>query len=350
MNNLLISENALIIDAFSKIQSNSMQILFVINAKNEVIGTLTDGDLRQTIINRFDLHTEVKLIFNRNFIFASDDLSRIKLIELMKENGIRQIPILNSRKELQKVVFLDQLLDSKNNQTPVVLMAGGYGSRLGSLTLETPKPLLTFGKMTFLEWQLNKLHSLGLVNIYISVRYLSRKFYEFLESGQFDNLSIQIVEEVDEMGTAGSLGSMRRKMFQESDHVIVINADVISNLNYLSAIEFHQKCQSDFTIVSKEITTTIPYGVLKIEDDKVVRIIEKPNFNNLINIGIYVINGKVLDLIPVTSGFNMDSLINKAISNSYKIKCFDYSGEWIDVGHPIDYIEVQKKFDTFKSF
>jgi dTDP-glucose pyrophosphorylase len=350
MNNLLISENTLIIDAFNKIQSNSMQILFVINANNEVIGTLTDGDLRQAIINKLDLNTEVKMIFNKNFIFASGELSRIKLIELMKENGIRQIPILDSKRELQEVVFLDQLLDSRNNQTPVVLMAGGYGSRLGSLTLETPKPLLNFGKMTFLEWQLNKLHSLGFANIYLSVRYLSRKFYEFLESGQFDSLNIQIVEEVEEMGTAGSLGSIRRNILQNNNHILVINADVISNLNYLSAIKFHQKCQSDFTIVSKEVTTTIPYGVLKIEEDKVTRIIEKPNFNNFINIGIYVINGEVLDLIPVNSGFNMDSLINKAVSKSYTVKLFNYSGEWVDVGHPSEYIEVQNKFDTFKIF
>jgi NDP-sugar pyrophosphorylase family protein len=151
-------------------------------------------------------------------------------------------------------------------------------------------------------------------------------------------------------GTAGSLGSIRRNILQNNGHILVINADVISNLNYLSAIKFHQKCQSDFTIVSKEVTTTIPYGVLKIEDDKVTRIIEKPNFNNFINIGIYVINGEVLDLIPVNSGFNMDSLINKAVSKSYTVKLFDYSGEWVDVGHPSEYIEVQNKFDTFKIF
>ena len=224
----------------------------------------------------------------------------------MKRDGLRQIPIIDSKGYIKDLFFIDDLINFGEIQNEVVIMAGGKGLRLGKLTKNCPKPMLRINNKPILEIILEQCINQGFKQFYFSVNFLKQKIKNYFKNGSKYKIKINYFEEKSFLGTAGSLSMFKKK---PSKPFIVINGDVLSRVNYKNLIDFHNNNNSDITVCVKEHTSKIPYGIVNIEGHKVNSLKEKPTITNHINAGIYMISPKILKILPKRKYFDMTDLI-----------------------------------------
>ena len=340
----LIHQNKSILDALNKLNlnfSNSSLILFVYNDEKQIIGSITDGDIRRYLVKKQSLNELVKNICNKEFKYILDTSEYVNLEKFLK-NGISILPVLNEDFTLNKILDL-----SKNNSIlPIdcVIMAGGRGKRLSPLTDLNPKPMLKISDKPLLEHIIDYLIKFGIRRIFLSVNYLSDKIIKYFGDGKNKGIEIIYIHENNPLGTAGSLSLIKSKI---TNHLLLLNGDILTNVNleklYLSLI----KSNSDMIISSKDYTVDIPYAVFDLKNDFVKRLSEKPKYQYMTNAGVYMFKKEIIDLIPINEFFNMTDLISLMLDKKLKIKHQKIDGFWIDIGNPKDYKSAQDLFKTF---
>ena len=247
-----------------------------------------------------------------------------------------------------KILLFNKILDlSKNNSIlPIdcVIMAGGRGKRLSPLTDLNPKPMLKISDKPLLEHIIDYLIKFGIRRIFLSVNYLSDKIIKYFGDGKNKGIEIIYIHENNPLGTAGSLSLIKSKI---TNHLLLLNGDILTNVNleklYLSLI----KSNSDMIISSKDYTVDIPYAVFDLKNDFVKRLSEKPKYQYMTNAGVYMFKKEIIDLIPINEFFNMTDLISLMLDKKLKIKHQKIDGFWIDIGNPKDYKSAQDLFKTF---
>ena len=341
----LINQNENIIDALNKlnkIKNNSELILFVCKSDMSIIGSLTDGDIRRSISKNKDLYKLTGEICNRNFTFEYKNITYIDLKKLYI-NDIRMLPILNKDKTLYKLIDLN--IYKSILPLECVIMAGGRGKRLSPLTDSTPKPMLKFNKKPLLEYNIDRLISFGIKKIYISVGYLSNKIVSYFGDGSKKGIEIKYIEENKPLGTAGSL-SLIKKI--NTDHLLLINGDIFSNIDfeelYLKLISEN----ADMAISSKDYSVDIPLAVFDITNGKIKNFQEKPTYNFPTNAGVYLLKKEFLNLIPKNKFYQITDLIEKILSLNKKVINCPIRGYWMDIGTPNDYKSAQELFNRIK--
>jgi NDP-sugar pyrophosphorylase family protein len=210
-------------------------------------------------------------------------------------------------------------------------MAGGKGLRLRPLTENTPKPLLKVGESTILDKVLEGLESSGVADVVISVNYLGDKIKEHVSASKRDGLNVGFVEEGRELGTAGSLSLLEPR---PAGSFIVMNADLITQVDFNALQRFHSKEGNKLSVCVRKIKDSIPYGVISLADGSrsISRVEEKPEREYLVNAGIYMLEPEILDLIPKDRFFDMVSLINLALESGLKVGAFPIFEYWRDIG------------------
>tara|TARA_A100001015_G_scaffold291657_1_gene366089 strand:- start:5981 stop:7021 length:1041 start_codon:yes stop_codon:yes gene_type:complete len=335
----LISKDDSIKDAISIINKNRGQIGLVIDKNQKLIGTITDGDIRRALLKGKKLEENVNKIYNQRFHSVNPSISRNKILEYMTTEKLHQMPVVNGNGKLLDLILLDDFFQPKSFPNLVVIMAGGFGKRLGKLTSKTPKPLLPIDGTPMIEIIIRRYKQAGFKNFLISVNFEKNKIIKFLGNGSKFNLNIKYIEEKKPLGTAGSLSLIKK---HGDIPLIVTNGDVLTKVDFSKLLEFHQIENSDLTIGSAQIQTKIPFGVLKLKNNIVTSIIEKPIINNFINGGIYVINTNILKLIKNNEHLDMNEFINIALKNKKKIKAFPLHEYWIDTGLPETYNQAMQ--------
>lgn len=326
----LISEHATLSKAINAINSNKLKVAVVINKKKNVLGLLTDGDIRRAILNEKSLKTKSLDVATKNPLIIPENINYEKIIQIMNKNDILQLPVVNKKNKIISIISSKDFTLSKQVKNPVLIMAGGFGKRLLPLTKIIPKPLLKIGNDRILDKIIKNLKKYNFKNVYISVYYLSQKITEHVQNRKNWDLKVSYIKEKKPLGTAGSLYYLKNKIKLP---LIVMNGDIITNLNLEDMLNSHAKNKSDITIALQTHKINIPFAVLETDEIKIKAINEKPTISKKVNAGIYIINPSIINAFMRKPEFiDMPDLIKKAINHKKKVHAFPIHEDWDDVG------------------
>ena len=234
-------------------------------------------------------------------------------------------------------------LDTTSTQkVTAFVLAGGLGTRLGELTENCPKPMIEISGKPILLHIVENLKKNGIYDIMISVSYMKEKIIQYFGDGSSFGVAIRYIEENRILGTAGSLSLVDKNVVEET--ILVVNGDVMTDCEYDGMISYHSYNKSQLTVAAKNYTVEIPYGVVTLENDQIISLVEKPKIQNLINAGIYVLNSEVIDLIPYNQFFNMTDVVEKCLNEQMRVCPFLITNRWIDVGVPDELTRARKTF------
>ncbi len=340
-NNLIytIYGNETIYNALKKLSTVtdvSKLILFVIDNKRKVIGSLTDGDIRRSLIINKNLNERTEKICNKNFKYILNSTKFVDLNKLKKKNqSVKIIPVLDSKKELVDIIDLSKV----KSILPVdaFIMAGGRGKRLSPLTDKCPKPMLEIAGKPIIEHIIDNLISYGVKNIYISLNYKGEIIKEYFGDGSKKKINIYYLNENIPLGTAGSLSLVKEF---ENDKFILINGDLFTNINFEKMFLEMEDKKSKMVVATKDYRVDVPYAILETNMNKVVSFREKPTYTFNSNAGIYMLESSLIEKIPKEKFFDITDLMDHLIQENIKLINVPISGYWFDIGRPDDYYKV----------
>ncbi len=220
----------------------------------------------------------------------------------------------------------------------VAILCGGEGTRLRPLTYAVPKPLLPLGSKPILEITINRMREQGFTKFYLMVNYKADMIRSYFGSGSTFGVDIEYVSEKTKLGTAGPLYALKEKV---SDPFIVMNADLLTRLDFNKLVRFHQTTKADLTVALKRFEKRLAYGLVEIDDGgTVISLKEKPTVSYLVNSGIYVVSRSALEIVPENTVFQMTDLIQKCLEQDLVVKGYEFTEAWQDIGRMDDYMRV----------
>jgi len=340
MKDITVQPSATIKEAMEALDKTAEKVLLVVDDDQRLIGALTDGDIRRLI-------GTIQNAYNKNPIFIfQEDLDIEKIKHVLTENVIDLVPILNKdRKVVDFITWEKAFGNNRRSETqkldvPVVIMAGGRGRRLEPFTRVLPKPLIPVGDKPVIDHIIDRFKVCGVSEFYITIHHMSKILRAYFEEKSPD-YSINFAEEDEPRGTAGSLKLLIDKLDKP---FFVSNCDIIIEADYSDIFRFHTKHSYDITLVASTKQFNIPYGICKLNSDgSLKQIQEKPEYNFLVNTGLYLLNSDVIELIPSNGLFHITHLIDKIKKNKGTIGVYPVSEKaWIDVGQWTEYRNALK--------
>lgn len=342
--NILISPNRTLRDALKVIDSEALRIVLVVDSQQNLLGVVTDGDIRRGLLNNLSLDTEISVVMNTTPFTALIGTSKSQLIALMERKDILSIPLT----ENGKVVGLETLHDAMarpHYNNPVFLMAGGFGTRLKPLTDNCPKPMLKIGNKPILETVIQSFIKAGFVNFYISTHYMPEQIQAHFGDGSEWKVNITYIHEEEPLGTGGALGLLPKDLPSDLP-LIMMNGDVLTKVDFQRLLEFHLDSNADATMCVREYEYQIPYGVIKGEGSKIISMEEKPVQSFFVNAGIYVVSPKIVHSVPRNHHIDMPSLLEQHIEQEKLVQMFPIHEYWLDIGRMDDFKRAQVDFHT----
>jgi dTDP-glucose pyrophosphorylase len=337
----LINQNATILEALNQINSFpdnflSRFMLFVKSDNESIIGSLTDGDIRRALTKNKDLHIKVSKICNKNFTYEFYTDNYLNL-SVFKNKGINILPILDKKKRFKNLIDLDKI----NAMLPLecVIMAGGFGKRLASLTEKIPKPMLMLGNKPIIEHNIDNLISYGIKKIIISLGYLGHQIEDYFGDGSSKGIEINYIYETKPLGTAGSLTLIEKF---DNDNILLINSDIFTNINFEEMFLSLISSKADMIIASSDYKIDVPLAIFEEKDNIITDFKEKPSYTYYSNAGIYMFNKKIIKKIPKNQFFDITDLMNIILVEKGKLIHSPIRGYWIDIGTPTDYLRAQE--------
>lgn len=343
---ILVAPSDSIFRTLEVLDSSALQIALVVDEKGCLLGTVTDGDVRRGILRGLGLDSAIDQVMNKNFSFSNVDDARDKVLAIMSNKSLHQLPIIDHNGCLVGIHTIDSLMASTTRDNIVFLMAGGLGSRLKPLTANCPKPLLKVGGKPILESIIESFIEQGFKNFYISINYKGEMIEEYFGNGSDLGVQINYIREDQRLGTAGSL-----KLLPETNTqpIIVMNGDILTKVDFRNLLDFHISQKADATLCIREYQLEIPYGVVSIERNKFRGIEEKPKEKFHINAGLYVINPELIDYIPENTYFDMPELFKILARENCETAVYPIREYWMDIGHMDDYERANGEYrEVFK--
>jgi dTDP-glucose pyrophosphorylase len=332
-----------------QLDRNRRGIVLVVNETQQLLGTITDGDIRRAILTGTNLESNAQVLLEwRSFtpypepITAPVGTSDAELIQLMNEHSIRQIPLLDDEGSVVDLASLGDLIKEYESPLTAVVMAGGYGTRLRPLTEDIPKPMLPIGDRPLMELIIEQLRQSGIRRVNVTTHYLADKIKEHFSNGQDFGVEIDYVNEDRPLGTAGALGLM-----EATDRpLLVMNGDILTRVDFRAMLSYHREHDADLTVGVRQYDLEVPYGVVECEGARVRRLREKPRYNFLVNAGIYLLEPSVHCYIPNGQRFDMTDLIEKLLEAGRTVVSFPIMEYWLDIGEPVDYEQAQEDVEN----
>lgn len=341
--NRKISSDATLLSALKQMDDEKVKMLFVFEGEH-FVSILTIGDIQRAIVNNIALDVPVARVVDRNKKFAyvnepMDDIRR-KMLALRAEC----MPVLDGQGELVDVVFWRDLFEKEETDLrskidlPVVIMAGGKGTRLKPITNVIPKPLIPIGDKTILEEIMNQFEAIGCSKFYMSVNYKSDMMRFYLDQLEH-KYDIVFFEETKPLGTIGSVSLLKGKI---DTPFFVSNCDIVIDQDMRDVYDYHCSNHNDLTIVTAVKSFRIPYGVIETgEDGLMTALKEKPELTYMINTGVYILNPECIDEIPQGEFFHITQLMENIKVRGGRVGCFPVSEHaWKDMGEWPEYLKM----------
>jgi len=324
------------------------KLLFVFD-KKKFITLLSIGDIQRAIINNCSLNDNILGATRKKTVYAKYDDSESNIKQKMLETRAECMPVINDQDELVNVLFWEDVFHEAEKRKkvkldlPVVIMAGGKGSRLKPLTNVLPKPLIPIGEKTILEYIMDRFIDVGCNNFYLSVNYKAEMIEHYFEQIENNNYKIEFFKEPKPLGTAGSLYMLKGKI---NETFFVSNCDIIIDDEYDEIYNYHKESKNELTIVAALKHYPIPYGTIETgESGRIKSFIEKPELTFQINSGMYILEPHLLDEIPNNEFFHITDLISNIQKRGGNVGAFPVSEKsWTDIGEWSEYYKSVTKY------
>lgn len=340
-----LSLTARLVEAVRAIEISRRRIAVVVDEDSQLLGTLTDGDVRRCLLTGGSLETPVSEAMNREPVSAMDGSPGSYLLDLMRASNILAVPLLDNKGRFVRLAHLTDLAPEESGDASgfefAVIMAGGEGMRLRPITEQIPKPMVDIGGVPLLERQIQRLAKAGLERIYISVNYLSHVIEEHFGNGTNFGLEIRYLREHEKLGTAGALSLLPER---PSRPIMVMNGDILTTSDFASLQSFHRNHGAQITVAAVDYKVSIPFGVIHAEGPCVTALTEKPSQRFLCNAGIYAVSPEALDLLPKQRYCNMTDLVESCLSAGRSVAVFPVHEYWSDIGTPADLEKARNLF------
>ena len=341
----IIPANKTIIQTM-KLMDDACTKLFLVFDEAKFLGIITNGDLQRAIIAHRPFETPIgKIVSKIGKLFAKEGDDREKIREWMLAKRAEMMPVINDEGNLIDVIFWDEVLSdtpSEDNRPkinlPVVIMAGGKGTRLKPITNVIPKPLVPVGDKTILEVIMDQFENIGCHKFYMSVNYKADMMKYYLS--QLDHkYDIEFFMEEKPLGTIGSVSLLKGKI---TTPFFVSNCDSINEQDYRDVYDYHLSNKNDMTIVTMVKSFKIPYGVIETgEGGLMTALKEKPEQTYQVNTGVYILNPSCIEEIPDGEFFHITHLMEKIKERGGRVGCFPVSEQsWKDMGEWPEYLKM----------
>lgn len=309
---------------------------------------LSIGDIQRAILKGVDLNSTVEGILRTETNVASVHQSRAEVEQYVREHKTEFMPIIDDKRQLIDVVFWDDLFHTRLGRhtadfnLPVVIMAGGKGTRLRPLTNVLPKPLIPIGEQTMMEDIMDRFVECGCKNFYVSVNYMANFIRHYFDNFSKHDYHIEYFQEDKPLGTAGSLHLLKGKI---NDTFFVSNCDSVLDEDYGEILQYHRENKNEITVVSVMKSVYIPYGTLVTGENGLLESLqEKPELTFQINTGMYVLEPQLLKEIPSDRIYHITFLIDKLIKAGRRVGAYPINeGSWTDIGNWEEYLKFIKK-------
>lgn len=332
----LTREDTTVVEAMQKIDANAKGILFVVDENGKTCGTVTDGDIRRWLIKTGELQAPVSHFMNRNpkMIYQS---SLANAHDILKKKSISVLPVIDCNHVIIDLIFASErakALEQKSNTTlehvPVIIMAGGKGTRLYPFTKILPKPLIPIGDIPIMERIISHFRDYGVRTFLVTVNYKKNMIKSYF-SDLAEDYELSYVEEEQPLGTAGSLHLIEEKFDRP---LIVSNCDILIQADYADIYHHHIRSGNELTIVTALKNIIVPYGVVHSkEDGRISSMEEKPKLSYFVNTGMYILNPDLLEMIPKDTFFHMTDLADLLLKEGRRVGMYPISEDsFLDMG------------------
>ena len=315
MRKYIISETASVRDALVAINNitHDGELLIVVNAAQQMVGSLTDGDIRRGLIAGAELTDTINKIMHRDFKFIKQEDYDVAHLKSFRDRRIMFIPILDAENHVVDVVNLQKF----KSKLPIdaVLMAGGKGERLRPLTEKIPKPLLEVGGKCIIDHNVDRLRSYGVQYVNVTVNYLGEQLEEHFSTPR-DGVQVRTFREPKFLGTIGSIKFVDTFY---NDTVLVMNSDLFTNIDYEDFFLHFQMHDAEMSVAAVPYNISIELGILDLDGRNIKGLIEKPKYNYYANAGIYLIKKRALAEIPKDTFFHATHLVEKLIAQDLSL-------------------------------
>ena len=339
--NIKLRQNATIKEALGIMDSGAMQIALVVDDKDKLLGTLTDGDIRRGILRGLDLDSSIETIVFKEPAVAKISSTKEEILKIALSKKLHQIPIVDDNGIVLDLKEIEELVEPKIKTNRVILMVGGLGTRLRPLTQDTPKPMLKVGNKPILQTIVEKFAEYGFANITMCVNFNASIIRDYFGDGKEFGVNIDYVLEQKRMGTAGALSLLKER---PSEPFFVMNGDLLTNVNFEHIFNYHMLNKATATMCVREYDYEVPYGVVKMNDNKIIEIAEKPVQKFFVSAGIYMLSPEILDLIPKNEFYDMPALFEKLIKLSKNVISFPIREYWLDIGRMEEYQRANEEY------
>jgi dTDP-glucose pyrophosphorylase len=328
----LINENSTIKDCIKKINLNGTGSLFVIknNNKPQLLGTITDGDIRRFMLKNQEINTIIKDVYNKKPIILREEPNSKVLKKIFEENNIKIIARVDQNEKILEIFTIKDYRLKNAKKTSIFIMAGGKGLRMKPFTNLFPKALLPFKNSSIIEEIIKFFKHNGFEKIYITTGFKSNVLKDHLLKNKYKN--IYFFKEKKPLGTIGGLSKIKNKI---TENFILTNCDTYIDVNIKDILKFHEINKNYITIVCSKINYTFDYGICKTDNKGILKNIEeKPTYHHLINTGFYILKKNCLNFIPKNKYFNATDLINLCLLKKKRVKIYSIEkNQWQDVGN-----------------
>jgi dTDP-glucose pyrophosphorylase len=339
----LIRPDATVHDAIAMLDSSALQIVMVVDESERLKGTITDGDIRRAILSGKQLTESVEGVMKSRPITAGTETTRDELVRLMKTMVVRRLPVVDADGRVVGLELLEQLVDVGVRENAVVLMAGGLGSRLMPRTESTPKPMLEVGGKPMLERIIDSFKALGFREFILAVNYRAEVIQRHFGDGKHLGVDIQYVYEADRLGTAGALSLIEKSLDQP---FFVMNGDVLTDCNFEMMLDFHIVEKSTVTMAVREHDLQVPFGVVSVDQPRILSIDEKPMHSFFVNAGIYTLEPSVLNYLERGKYADMPVVVRSVIDDGGRANAFPLREAWLDVGRDEDFQRAEARYQA----
>ena len=323
---------------------NVSRTLFVMNDSEQIVGSLTDGDIRRGLLNGLEISHSIASFMNTSFKYLKNSNDNLDLIKSFRKADLNLIPLLDDQYRLL------ELLDLKRTITMIpvaaLIMAGGRGERLRPLTDFQPKPMLKIGEKPIIEHNIDRLIFYGIKDIFISVNYLKEQIINYLGDGSSKGINIHYIEETEALGTLGALSLIDEVNYED---ILIMNSDILTNIDIEDFYRFFKEHNASMALASIPYQVNIPYAVLETVDHFVTAFKEKPSYTYYSNGGIYLMKFELKRLLAKGCFFNATDMMDLIIAEKNQIMVhYPLLGYWLDIGKYSDYTKAQEDIRHIK--
>lgn len=316
-------------DAMLALDRGSLDVALVVDEARRLVGIMTDGDIRRTLLRGGEVNDRVSDHMQRRFTSVGPRAGRAEVIELMQARYIQQIPVVDEHGTLVGLHLLRDVIGAPQRPNWAVIMAGGRGTRLAPLTDQVPKPMLRVAGRPILERIVLHLVGQGVRRIFLAINYLGEQIRDHFGDGAQLGARIEYLAEDKPLGTGGALSLLTER---PTAPVLVMNGDLVTQADVGALFAFHEHGTAVATVGVRKYFHTVPFGCVELDGERLVRLDEKPTLTKLVNAGIYVLAPELVAALPRNTATTVPDILGNAMNRGELVRAFEIDDEWIDVG------------------